>query len=148
MVDLSKLVSDVLAASGQPERVQVQMPQDLTAYTDRQLLFIALHNLLENACKYAAADTPVSLSLTLGGLGASGQRVLVTVANVPGSSSWPDPQRVFEKYYRSPSARRMAGTGLGLYLVRHLVLKLGGSVRYEPSSTHVRFTVDLPVAAG
>jgi len=147
MVDVVKLVSDVLAACHQPERVQVQMPQALSAYTDRQLLFIALHNLLENACKYAAADTPINVSLDMGGVGSSGPCILLTVANVPGPSSWPDPQKVFEKYYRSPSARRMAGTGLGLYLVRHLLLKLGGNVRYEPSSTHVRFTVDLPVVA-
>ena len=145
MVDMVKLVSDVLAAGGQAERVHVQMPQSLSVHTDRQLLFIALHNLLENACKYAAADTPIGLSLQMGGVGASGPCVLMTVANVPGVSGWPDARRVFEKYYRSPSARRMAGTGLGLYLVRHLVLKLGGTVRYEPSSTHVRFTVDLPV---
>ena len=148
MVDLHKLVSDVLTAGGQPERVQVQMPHALTVRTDRQLLFIALHNLLENACKYAAADTPVTLNLSMGGVGSAGPCVLLTVANVPGASGWPDPQRVFEKYYRSPSARRMAGTGLGLYLVRHLVLKLGGSVRYEPTSTQVRFTVELPVAFG
>ena len=34
--------------------------------------------------------------------------------------SLPDPKQVFQKYYRSPQARRSSGTGLGLYLVWHL----------------------------
>ena len=67
------------------------------------------------------------------------------MANEPGVAGWPDADKVFEKYYRSPNARRMAGTGLGLYLVRSLVHKLGAKVSYAPDGTHVHFRVDMPV---
>jgi signal transduction histidine kinase len=54
---------------------------------------------------------------------------------------------LFEKYYRSPQAQRQSGTGLGLYLVRHLVQLLGGSIRCEPDEAYVSFLVRIPCHA-
>jgi signal transduction histidine kinase len=52
---------------------------------------------------------------------------------------------IFDKYYRSPNARRRAGTGLGLYLVKSLIQVLNGSIDYVPSAQHLRFIVILPL---
>jgi signal transduction histidine kinase len=51
---------------------------------------------------------------------------------------------VFQKYYRSSGAQSISGTGLGLFLVASLAQMLGGTCRYLPDDTHVRFELWLP----
>lgn len=141
--DLAGLLRDAVAACGQPARVQFQAPERLQVSTDRQLLFIVLNNLLENACKYAAPDSPIELKLTCHH--EQPGQIRIDIRNRPGPAGWPDPQQLFDKYYRSPHAKRQAGTGLGLYLTRSLVHTLGGQVHYVADATWVRFVVSLPI---
>ncbi len=143
---LASLITDAVNASSQPARIQTHFSPLPAIQTDTQLLFIVLSNLLENACKYAAQDSIVDVRLqALAAQGAELVRARITVCNTPGVASWPDATRVFEKYYRSPHARRQAGTGLGLYLVYNIMQTLGGQIRYEPDDTHIRFVLDLPM---
>lgn len=144
-VDLTHVLKDAISACAQPTRVNMQAPDQWTVQTDRQLMFIVLSNLIENACKYAAPNTSIDVKLfsTLASDGAT-QKVCFDVGNLPGTAGWPEANQMFEKYYRSPHARRQAGTGLGLYLVRNLVQVLGGQIEYIPNATHVHFVVCLP----
>ncbi len=111
--------------------------------TDPQLLHIVLLNLLDNARKYGQPGSAITVRLALGA-NAGRAGLAVEVSNLPGSAGWPDPQRLFQKYYRSPAAHRQTGSGLGLYLVAGLVHLLGGHVSYQPTQTHVRFRLWLP----
>jgi signal transduction histidine kinase len=72
---------------------------------------------------------------------------LIEVINPPGPSGWPEADKLFEKYYRSPHARRQAGTGLGLFLARQLARVMGGNVEYEPQDGCIRFVVRIPLEA-
>lgn len=111
---------------------------------DRQLLKVVLRNLLDNALKYSPAQSTVSLSLTPD----DGQGCwTLEISNLAGRAGLPDPQRVFEKYYRSPRAGHRSGTGLGLYLVQGLVQALGGHLRYAPTPDQARFILRLPIEA-
>ena len=71
--------------------------------------------------------------------------MLVTIRNQPGHAGWPDAQKVFQKYYRSPGAHSKTGSGLGLYLVRSAARRLGGWVRYVPDTNTVMFEFWLPL---
>lgn len=139
--NLVDLVRDAVSACAHPARIQVDMPALLTVETDRQLMFIVLNNLLENACKYALQDTPIHVSLQRD---AGTRAIRLEVGNQPDPAGWPDEMQIFDKYYRSPNARRQAGTGLGLFLVRSLMDTLGGQIRYEPDKANVRFVIELP----
>mgnify|MGYP002132787962 CR=1 FL=1 len=139
--NLIDLVHDAVSSCAQPARVHMEMPSQLTVQTDRQLLFIILNNLLENACKYAPQETPIHIRLWQE---TDKQTLGIEVRNLPDPAGWPDGAQVFEKYYRSPHARRQAGTGLGLYLVRNLVQTLGGEIRYEPNNMWIQFVIELP----
>ena len=112
-----------------------------------KLLFIALHNLLENACKYAAPDTPIALRLHATQDARGMPQMQLDIANQPGHAGWPDPEKLFDKYYRSPHGRRQAGTGLGLYLVRNLMHVMGGRIDYVPTADRVRLVLQLPMDA-
>ena len=111
--------------------------------TDPQMLSIVLGNLLDNACKFAPSESRIILNLesTIQD-GKAGWRW--QVMNQVRLGDFPDPDRLFEKYYRSVGARRVAGSGLGLFLVKSLVNLLQGTVHYHTQGDQVVFSFWLP----
>lgn len=143
-VDLAALVGPVVAASAHAERVALQVfNADLTVRADPQLLETVLRNLLENALKYSPSGSCVQVCLEAVG-GAAG--VALTVRNDVGPTGKPDPDRVFDKYYRHPQAQRKTGSGLGLYLVHGLAQRLQGQLAYQDEGQRVSFRLWLPRA--
>jgi signal transduction histidine kinase len=143
-VDLKAMVHDAVSSCAHPERIDLTLPTHLLwVQTDPQLLPIVLNNLLENACKYAAPNTPIQIRLTPATHSVTTGWTL-EISNEAGPAGWPDADKVFEKYYRSPHARRQTGSGLGLYLVHHLMQKLGGLIDYSPTQNSIRFILSLP----
>ena len=144
-VDVVQILKDAVSSCAQPQRISLASPPELNLQTDPQLLFIVLSNLLENACKYAAPDSAIEVKLfSTGGDEGTPAMACVDVANRPGQAGWPEADKVFDKYYRSPHARRQAGTGLGLYLVQNLVQVLSGRIDYLPDPERIRFRISLP----
>ncbi|MDD2713881.1 MAG: ATP-binding protein, partial [Simplicispira sp.] len=143
--DLVEGVRAAVGACSQPERVQVDLPPALPMQTDPQVLFIVLSNLLENACKYSAPETPIELHGAVLEDASARPVVQLELSNLPGKAGWPDPERVFEKYYRAPQAQRQSGTGLGLYLVQSLTQILDGRIAYQPDGQRARFVLTLPL---
>ncbi len=144
-LDAGELTQAVLAASRQPGRVKLELPPDVCAVqADAQMLSIVLGNVLENAYKYSVPDASITLRLEAwpGHQGVAGWRWQVD--NPVGTDGFPDGDKVFDKYYRSPSAQRQSGSGLGLFLVKSLLELMRGHVRYIPLPQGVRFQVWLP----
>lgn len=112
--------------------------------TDSQLLRMVLGNLLDNACKYSAPGTPVRIRL-FRGTHEGREQMLIDIVNQPGAAGWPDPRRVFDKYYRSPGAHGQTGSGLGLYLSAGLAQLLGARLLYLPTDSLVRLRLCLPL---
>lgn len=128
---------------GLPERLEFTSLPHTPIRTDRQLLQIVLNNLLHNATRYGDPLSPVKVSLHH--LRHQGQEgIVVVVANRPGLAGWPEPEKVFKKYYRAPGALRESGSGLGLYLAQQLAQSLGGYLNYCPTDTEVQFELWLP----
>lgn len=105
----------------------------------RSRLVRAINNLLGNAIKF----TPVG-----GTVAVTCQGGVVEVADSgPGV---PDVERayVFDRFWRSPSARSLPGSGLGLAIVAQVVNEAGGTVRVDTADDlgGARFTVTLPVS--
>ena len=111
--------------------------------SDPQLLSIVLSNLFNNALKYSPPLSVITIRAeTVTDAGRAG--IQISVQNVPGAAGLPDPAKVFDKYYRSPGAKKQTGSGLGLYLVHSFTVLLGGQVRYEVAQEQARFTLWLP----
>ena len=127
------------------ERLSWEVAEPLPAiHTDPQLLRICLINLLENAAKYSPPASPLGISL-LSEAWEGRAGVQIKVSNLPGSAGWPDGGKVFQRYYRSPGAHQMTGSGLGLYLVQGLMTLIGGHASYAPTSSHITFLLWIPV---
>ena len=140
---LDAVLQETAAASSAPGRIQLTLAPALPPLTtDPHLLAIALGNLFDNALKYAAPDTPVNVSAEcVIAHGRPGLRI--TVANLPGPVGLPEADKVFVKYYRSPAAHARSGSGLGLYLVKGIANKLGGTITYEGTAGQVCFSLWL-----
>ena len=145
-VDVVRLLNELIFSQNiQAERLSLQMPEVPEVLTDRQYLRIILGNLLDNALRYSDGRTPVDIQVVPsdGPDGAPG--VAVTFSNRPGLAAWPEPSKVFQKYYRSTGAQSQSGTGLGLFLVSSLANRIGAYCRYAPDEKRVRFVLWLPI---
>jgi two-component system phosphate regulon sensor histidine kinase PhoR len=103
-------------------------PVFFRVHGDRDMLYQAVLNVVSNAVKYTPEGGRVNISTYL----ADGS-VIVEVAD-SGHGIHPDElQRIFEKFYRShATGKAVAGTGLGLPLVKHVVEAIhGGRVTVE-----------------
>jgi signal transduction histidine kinase len=111
---------------------------------DEARLERVLVNLIGNAVKYSpeGGDVAVSLARTL-----DPARAVFRVADhgigIPADAL----EHVFEPYYRAPNAAPAGtGSGLGLFSVRHIVERHGGSVSVESfEGVGSTFTVRLPL---
>jgi signal transduction histidine kinase len=72
------------------------------------------------------------------------QGVQITVRNTVGPLGVPDADQVFKKYYRNTQATKIAGSGLGLFLVHELVGVMGGEATYTTDKQQVMFRIWIP----
>jgi signal transduction histidine kinase len=100
--------------------LQVEAADDITVRGDRDLLFEAIANLVDNAVKFTPEGGRVELSLLRRG-GESVVRVNDTGPGIPETER----DAVTRRFYRSDKSRRTEGLGLGLSLVAAIV-KLHG----------------------
>ncbi|WP_332855834.1 sensor histidine kinase [Duganella sp. S19_KUP01_CR8] len=108
---------------------------------DKDLLFSALGNLLQNAFKFSGRDGVVTLSVDVGA-----DRIRVKVKDSgPGLS--PEAARdMFLPFTQSGSNK--SGLGLGLSIARRSVEANGGSLTVDSKPGHgCLFTIDLPMPA-
>jgi signal transduction histidine kinase len=105
---------------------------------DRELLFSAVGNLLQNAFKFTEQSTEVVLHAH-----GVGDRVLIEVEDCCGGLPPGDAERMFQPFTQGSPDK--SGLGLGLSICRRSVEANGGilSVRNIPGSGCV-FTLDLP----
>jgi signal transduction histidine kinase len=144
-VNVNQFLHDLLVTLDHDvTQVSLEVFGALTVYTDEQYFEIMCSNLIENAVRYGDPMMPVVVQAEQQMNDARQRGVCITVSNRPSTASWPDPDRVFSKYYRSLGAEAQSGTGLGLYLVRTLARLVGGDCVYAPDDKNIRFELWLP----
>jgi signal transduction histidine kinase len=147
--DLRPLAESVIATTRlrAPEQIELRLAQNgdaAVALADEDKLRQVLVNLLDNAIKYSPDGGEVEVELA----GGSG-RVRLTVRDCGLGIPPGEQERIFEKFYRLDPAltRGVGGSGLGLFISRELVSRMGGNltVRSQPGEG-AAFMVDLPAA--
>jgi two-component system OmpR family sensor kinase len=90
---------------------------------DPDLLFLAVHNLLTNAIKFTQPGDRIEVRAQ-----EDGASVLIEVADTGPGIPEDEIPMVWEELYRGQGARGVAGSGLGLALVRAIAERHGGAV--------------------
>ena len=139
-----------LRRDGQADNYRITIEPDPAlppVLVDLRLLAVILNNLFDNALKYSPRGSQV-LAAVSRQVRPQGAVQVVCVRNLalPGPSL--DASRLFQKYYRSDTARRISGSGLGLYLSQALARRLGGDLTYLGDAQAVEFWLVLPEAQG
>ena len=146
-VDLAPLVADLAelyepVAAQQGQHLQLQAPAPAWVIGDRDLLFQALGNLVDNAVKYTPAGGRVDLTL-----GGTETTVTIEVAdNGPGIPA-PLHAEVFRRFFRADHSRSTPGSGLGLSLVQAVIQLHGATIELQDNEPGLRVRVSLERAA-
>ncbi len=113
-----------------------------TVHADSQRLQQVLGNLLTNALRHTPAQGEIEVSVEQ-----ATDRIKLSVRNT-GSPLTPDEAKhVFLPFWRASESREhdTGGSGLGLAISKQLIELHHGKMWVESTSTHVSFTIDLPI---
>ena len=116
------------------------VPDDLNVDADRDLLGLALRQLLDNAIKYSPSTSTIELAATRNG------SVDISVRNSGSLIPEREQRRIFERFYRGVQAGHVPGTGIGLAIVQQIAKAHGGALTVSSiEATGTTFTLSLPI---
>jgi two-component system, OmpR family, phosphate regulon sensor histidine kinase PhoR len=104
-------------------RLEVRGGEQASVPLRPRMLRVVVDNLVANAVRYAGPGAVCRLEVAR-----TGREVVLTVADDGAGVAEADLPRLFERFYRTDTARSTRGTGLGLAIVKHIVGSAGGSV--------------------
>ncbi|HAR64471.1 MAG: hypothetical protein DKM50_13635 [Candidatus Margulisiibacteriota bacterium] len=130
-INLSKIVEDTLTElhESQPERkVEVVIKKNVIAEADANMLQIALGNMLDNAWKYTAKRDVARIEFRTEVI--NNTRTYVISDNGVGFGM-ADAAGIFEPFKRVGNVREFQGTGIGLAIVKRVIVKHNGRIWAE-----------------
>lgn len=149
LVELAGVVADAIErnqflAESKNVRILSEPGQGIKVFGNRDMLTMALRNLIENAILYSDNGSQVGVGCSVNGDIAE---IAVTDSGVGISSD--NQERIFERFYRvDPSrSRETGGTGLGLSIVKHVAKIHRGEVKlFSQVGVGSTFTLRVPIA--
>jgi len=102
---------------------------------DPDALERAIGNLVDNALKWSPPGGRVRISAAAGTVEVSDDGPGIPADDLP---------HIFDRFYRSATARALPGSGLGLAIVRRIADVHGGTVEAIPLRAGVKFRISVP----
>lgn len=143
-VELDSIVSDAVelyepGAAGRHQSLALYLVP-CTIWGDRNLLFQAVSNLLDNAIKFSPEGSQIGVELVRQGPNA---RIVVTDSGAGVEEKYQP--RLAERFFRAPGSDEVAGTGLGLTLVNAIAGAHGGTLTFASLPGGFSAALLLPV---
>lgn len=142
--DLVKDIFESLMLKAEEKQIQLFIKKEceypsLFVYADREKIRQVLVNLIDNAIKYGKQLGMVEASCYK----VAGKNVLIEISDNGGGISEEHLPRIFERFYRTDTARsrKIGGSGLGLAICKHII-----EAHYQ--SIHVRSKQDVGTTFG
>ena len=123
LVELVREAADGARFLSDVHQIQVDAPPRVDGQWDRARMRQVLHNLLRNAIKYSPGGGRVDVRVR-----AAHDRVNVAVRDRGIGLRPEEAEHVFEQFYRAAAARRLEGSGLGLYICQAIIAAHGGHI--------------------
>jgi len=143
---IQELVKDVyesLALKAEEKQIKMQIKKGcelpLGVHADKEKIRQVFINLIDNAIKYGKQNGTIEASIYK----IEGKKVLVEISDDGLGISEDHIGRIFERFYRTDTARsrKVGGSGLGLAICKHIIEAHGQTI-------HVRSTVDVGTTFG
>lgn len=99
---------------------------------DEESLRRIFRNLIQNALLHGKGNVTVRQR---------GMRL--TFENAVSDTSRPEPGQIFDRFYKADAARRKGSSGLGLFIVKELMEKMGGQARAELEGETLRIILEF-----
>ena len=123
--------------------VDIAFEDGLIVNGDRDHIFRAVYNLVDNAVKFI--DTGGKLTLRAE---AEGTFCAFSIKNTGAGISAEDIPHVFDRFYKTDRSRNLdrTGAGLGLYIVKNIINLHGGDISVRSDGGETEFSLTLPLA--
>ena len=147
--DLTEIMSQVLISleskiTSRKLDVDVQMPQEkLMVWGDPDAVTQVCYNLLDNAAKFAAPDSTITVQITK-----KDGKAVISIRDL-GATIPPDElPLLFDRFHKADSSRSMDrdGVGLGLYIVKTILNNLKETINVTSEDGVTQFTFTLTLA--
>jgi two-component system sensor histidine kinase SenX3 len=135
-----------IAAQAKNITIALEARANPTVLGDRDLLVMAVRNLIDNAVHYSEPNKRVIVSAAV-----EGSNVDLSVVDQGIGIDVKDQERIFERFFRTDPARSRdsGGTGLGLSIVKHVALQHAGTVAvWSQPGVGSTFTITLQIHQG
>ncbi|GAA6392742.1 Alkaline phosphatase synthesis sensor protein phoR [uncultured Flavonifractor sp.] len=147
--DLTEVVSQVIISleskiTGRNLDVDVQMPDEkLMVWGDPDSITQVCYNLLDNAAKFAAAGTAITVQITK-----KDGKAYTTIRNLGSTIPKDELPLLFERFHKADYSRSMdrEGVGLGLYIVKTILGNLKETITATSEDGVTQFTFTLTLA--
>jgi signal transduction histidine kinase len=140
--NLNELIEEKINQYQDSSRISFAPSEVYFIETDVQLLKIIIGNLVDNALKYGEEQSSIEIRLSKI---SNPDQIELIVENRVSKSGFPDVEKIFDKYYRSPRAYEKTGSGLGLYLVKNFAQLISGEISCITRDQSIEFKVSLPL---
>jgi two-component system phosphate regulon sensor histidine kinase PhoR len=141
--DLVKDVFESLALQAESKQIKLMIKKgcevSLAVYADKEKMRQVFINLIENAIKYGKQNGIVEASAYK----IDGKNILIEISDDGFGIGEEHIGRIFERFYRTDTARsrKVGGSGLGLSICKHIIEAHGQAI-------HVRSTLDVGTTFG
>jgi signal transduction histidine kinase len=149
-VSIAELIEDADGLIGallkqRRQRIELELPEHLPNVDgDGPRLTQVFVNLLANASKFAPEDSVVRI-----GAFHSGSTVTAWIEDEGPGVPEIETGSIFDRFYRGPEQEpEPGGLGLGLWIVKSIVDRHGGTIRASRVNDRTRFEVELPASSG
>lgn len=127
-------------------KLELSAPDNLIVGVDNQLLKQAMLNLIDNAVKYGSENKPITISLHEN----DDETWEMKISNYVDELLPKELDKIFDRFYRveSSRSRTSGGVGLGLAVVKSIVVLHGGKIKAENSNDLFSIIITLPNSPG
>jgi two-component system, OmpR family, sensor histidine kinase CpxA len=142
--DISDLLNEILERI-EPVKIhkklllKTKLPSGILVSGDRNSIFTAFLNILDNAVKFSPENGEINIKLD-----SYNDSLSIRISNTFERMPEEDLTRIFEPFYRS-NTTNAAGSGLGLSIASKIIQKHGGNISAANSKEGLQITVHLPL---
>jgi len=131
--EIENLHRDYLSANTELQsriKFNIDIKNEAYVITDIDYVRSILLNLISNAYKYSEPFSTIFIRVIYEHKHTN-NKILFQIENSLGKVGSPDPDQLFQRYYRAESAKKFAGTGLGLWLSQTLAKQIGSRIEMK-----------------